>query len=184
LVANGCHREGEALGRLPGRLTLSEDDRRLLATWAADCAERTLRLFEASAPADSRPRDAVAGARAFARGELRIGPARALAIAAHAAARAIDDPAAIAAARATGHAVATAHMASHARGAPAYAAMAVGLARPGSPQAVADEVAWQRQRITPEVRACLRRLPAPPRSSGFLGRYIAELHAEVTGDAG
>ncbi len=105
-------------------LTLSEDDRRVLAVWAADCAERTLPLFEAQAPGDTRPREAIAGGRAFARGELRIGPVRALAIAAHAAAREVGDPAAVAAARAAGHAAATAHMASHARGVPAYAAKA------------------------------------------------------------
>jgi hypothetical protein len=40
-------------------LTLSEDDRRVLAVWAADCAERTLSLFEAQAPSDARPRDAI-----------------------------------------------------------------------------------------------------------------------------
>lgn len=170
------------MARPPGRLTLSEDDRRVLAAWAADCAERTLPLFEAGSRGDRRPREAIAGARAFARGELRIGPARALAVAAHAAARAVEDPAAVAAARATGHAVATAHMAAHARGAPAYAAMALGLARPDEAAVVADELAWQRERITREVRASLRRLPAPPRASGFLGRFIADLHAAVTGE--
>ena len=52
--------------------TLSEADRRLVAVWAADCAERVLGLFEAEAPGDRRPRDAIAGLRAFARGELRV----------------------------------------------------------------------------------------------------------------
>ena len=50
--------------------TLSEADRRRVAAWAADCAERVLGLFEAAAPADERPRAAIARARAFARGEL------------------------------------------------------------------------------------------------------------------
>ena len=36
--------------RQPGALTLSEDDRRVLAVWAADCAERVLPLFEKQAP--------------------------------------------------------------------------------------------------------------------------------------
>jgi hypothetical protein len=165
----------------PGALTLSEDDRRVLAPWAADCAERTLRLFEAEAPGDARPRDAIAGARAFARGELKIGPARALAVSAHTAARAVDDPAAVAAARAAGHAVATAHMAAHARGAPAYAAIAVGLAAPDNPSAVTDETGWQLARATAAVREVLRRLPQPPRSAGMLGVLINELHARVGG---
>ncbi|MFT4279778.1 putative immunity protein, partial [Microbacterium sp.] len=50
--------------------TLSEADRRLVAAWAADCAERVLPLFEAEAPDDDRPRDAIFRSRAFARGEL------------------------------------------------------------------------------------------------------------------
>ena len=73
--------------RQPGALTLGEDDRRVVALWAADCAERTLPLFEAKAPGDTRPREALDGVRAFARGELRIGPVRALAARAPATAR-------------------------------------------------------------------------------------------------
>jgi hypothetical protein len=42
------------MGRQPGALTLGEDDRRMLAVWAADCAERTLSLFEARARTDTR----------------------------------------------------------------------------------------------------------------------------------
>lgn len=115
----------------------------MLARWAADCAERVLPLFEAQAPGDTRPHDAIAGLRAFALRELRIAKARALSVQAHAAARAADDPAAVAAARAAGQAVATAHMAAHARGAAAYAAKAVGLAAPGDPNAAAKEAGWQ-----------------------------------------
>ena len=169
----------------PGALTLSEDDRRVLAPWAADCAERTLALFEAHAPEDRRPRDAIEGARAFARGEIRIGPARALAVAAHAAAREVGDPAAVAAARATGHAIATAHMAAHARGAPAYAAVAVGLSAGGGGQAaeaaVAAEARWQIEHASATVREVLTRLPRPPHGGGKLGALIADLDREVRG---
>ncbi len=148
--------------RRPGALTLGEADRRLLAAWAADCAERTLTLFEAQAPGDTRPRDAIVGLRAFARGEMRIGPVRALSARAHAAARDVGDPAAAAAARAAGQAAGTAHMAAHARGAAAYAAKAVGLAAPDDPDAVADEVRWQLDHASPAVRGVLRRLPRDP----------------------
>ena len=55
--------------------TLSEADRRIVAVWAADCAERVLGLFEAEAPEDGRPRDAIARTRAFARGELGVAEA-------------------------------------------------------------------------------------------------------------
>jgi len=40
--------------------TLSEADRRLVAAWAADCAERVLGLFEAEALDDDRPRALIA----------------------------------------------------------------------------------------------------------------------------
>lgn len=170
------------MGREPGALTLSEDDRRVLAVWAADCAERTLPLFEAHAPGDTRPREAIDGGRAFARGEMRIGPVRALAVAAHAAARGVGDPAAVAAARAAaGHAAATAHMASHARGVPAYAAKAHALAAPDDPAAVADEVRWALEHASPAVRDVLRRLPPPDRPNGILGTVISDLHEAVHG---
>ena len=55
---------------MPSPQSLSEADRRQVAAWAADCAERVLVLFETEAPADGRPRDAIARTRAFARGEL------------------------------------------------------------------------------------------------------------------
>jgi hypothetical protein len=167
------------MGRQPGALTLSEDDRRLLATWAADCAERTLPLFESRAPTDTRPRDAVDGLRAFARGDLRIGEVRALAARAHAAAREVGDPAAVAAARAAGQAASVAHMAAHARGV-AYAAKAAGLAAPDDPAAAAREAEWQLRHASPAVREVLRRLPPPPRSTGTLGALIDDLHAKLT----
>lgn len=127
---------------------------RLLALWAADCAEHVLPLFEAQHPQDDRPRRAIETARVWARGEVSVGVARAASVAAHAAARAAADAAAQAAARAAGHAVATAHMADHAPGAAAYALKAVrtsGGAPDGS--AVAErERAWQHARLPEEIR--------------------------------
>ena len=96
--------------RLPGPLTLGEEDRRVLAAWAADCAERVLPIFELAAPKDTRPRDAIEGVRAFARGEMRIGTVRNLSAKAHAAARDVEVPSATAAARAAGYAAGVAHM--------------------------------------------------------------------------
>jgi hypothetical protein len=159
----------------------SEDDRRVLAVWAAACAERTVWLFEAQAPSDRRPRDAVDGLRAFARGEMRIGMVRALSVRALAAAREIGDPAAVAAARAAGQAAGTAHMAAHARGAAAYAAKATGLAASHDPSAAADEVGWQHRHASPAVRDALRRLPPPTRAAGMLGALISDMHVRLTG---
>lgn len=163
----------------PGASTLSEHDRRLLAVWAADCAERVLRLFESQVPADTRPRDAIDGLRAFARGELRIGVVRALSARAHAAAREAREPAAVAAARAAGQAAGTAHMAAHARGASAYAAKAAGLAASHDPAAVAREIGWQLGHASPAVRDVLRRLPPPIPARAGLGVLLGDLHTRL-----
>ena len=168
------------MGSPPGRLTLSENDRRVLAIWAADCAERTLPLFEARVPGDTRPRDALDGVRAFARGEMRIGPVRALAVRAHAAAREAGDPAALAAARAAGHAAGVAHMAAHARGAAAYAAQAAALAAADGSAAAAGELDWQVGHASPAVREVLGRLPPPVRSASMRGMLLAEMQGRLS----
>lgn len=97
------------------------------AVRAADCAEAVLPLFERECPGDDRPRRAIEAARAWARGEIRVGEARAAALAAHAAARSVQTvPPACAAARAAGHAAAAAHVAAHARAAALYVDKALG----------------------------------------------------------
>jgi hypothetical protein len=117
-----------AMAKVRSPLTRSEDDRRELMVWAVACAERALPLFEEATRGDHRPREALAGAMAFARGELRIGALRRLAVACHAAAREARTPAPTAVARACGQAAAVAHMAAHARAVPSYVLKA--LARP------------------------------------------------------
>ncbi len=57
--------------------TLTDSDHHLLALWAASCAEHVLHLFESAQPEDSRPRQAIEHARAWARGEVRMMQARA-----------------------------------------------------------------------------------------------------------
>ena len=79
-----------------------KEDQTLWALWAADCAERVLPCFETQCPDDERPRNAVEAGRAWARGQISCGEARAAALAAHAA----DDLAACAAVRAAAHAAA------------------------------------------------------------------------------
>jgi hypothetical protein len=131
-----------------GPLTLAEH--RLLAAWAADCAERLLPLFELHR-SDGRPRQAVEVGRAWVRCEVKTGVAQRAAVAAHAAARETTNEAAVAAARAAGHAVATAHMADHSLGPVIYGAKAV-VAAGGSADA---ERAWQLARLPGEVRALI-----------------------------
>jgi hypothetical protein len=107
---------------MPSPQSLNEADRRLVASWAAACAERVLYLFEMEAPTDARPREAIARARAFAQGELDTAGEIRRRFVAGRAAHAVNSPAAVAAAQAAG----VAHMGAHALGAAAYAAKAVG----------------------------------------------------------
>jgi hypothetical protein len=98
---------------------------RLLVEWAADCVEHVFPLFTEVHPTDTRPSHAIAIAREWASGNATVAQARDAASGTHAAARESSDSAAIAVARAVGHAVATAHMADHELGAAAYAIWAV-----------------------------------------------------------
>ena len=154
--------------------TLSEGDRRIVAAWAADCAERVLWLFEAERPQDRRPRDAIARTRAFARGERSVAEEIRRRFVGGGAARDVRAPAAAAAARAAGQAAAVAHMGAHALGAAAYAAKAAGLAAPDQCVAVAEEIRWQLGHMSPPVKAALRLLPPLGEdASGPLGGLLA-----------
>ena len=57
--------------------SLTDMDHRLLALWAAACAEHVLDLFESAQPEDPRPRQAIEHARAWVRGEVTMMQARA-----------------------------------------------------------------------------------------------------------
>ena len=153
--------------------TLTEIDRRLVAAWAADCAERVLPVFETDAPTDDRVRDAIERARAFARGELTAAGQIKRRFVAGRAAHVATQPASTAAARSAAQAAGVAHMGAHALGAAAYAVKAVTLANPDTPEGE-KEVQWQLGRLSPEQAAALRRLPllgenlSGPLGSGLL----------------
>jgi hypothetical protein len=167
--------------------TLSETERRVVAAWAADCAERVLGVFEAEAPADDRPRAAIARTRAFARGELNTAQEIHRRFVGGVPAGAVQPPAA-AAARAAGQAVAVCHMGAHALGAAAYAVKAASLAAPYQPETADGEIRWQLTHMTAEVRTALRALPPVGEnrsgplgpgllSSGQLGTIIRKLQS-------
>ncbi|SIM84825.1 hypothetical protein CSP5_1842 [Cuniculiplasma divulgatum] len=52
--------------------TLNDSDHRLIAKWAADCAQHVLHLFQEERPDDSHPRIAIEQALAWARGECSL----------------------------------------------------------------------------------------------------------------
>jgi hypothetical protein len=169
----------------PGWMKLSEGDRRLVGIWAADCAERVLPLFEAKAPSDTRPREAIEGIRAFARGGKRTARLRSLAWAAYAAAREVGDPAATAAARAAGlaaataymHALATPHQAKHALGPAVYGARARELAEIDDPSAGDEEIRWAIEHAAPGVREVVRRMAVRGSGRGRLDALFCQLDA-------
>ncbi len=133
--------------------TLTDEHHRLLAEWAAVCAEHVLHLFEQERPDDTRPRDAIGVGRAWIRGEVRMREAHRTAFVANAAARGMPEPAKFAA-LAAGQAVAVAHVAAHDLGAAAYAIRAAAASAVASEAESARirERDWQRERIPAEVR--------------------------------
>ena len=133
--------------------TLTDDDHRLLALWAADCAEHVLHHFEAVRPDDDRPRHAIELGRAWARGEIPWAEARTAAGHANGAARDLRGAARYAA-YAAAQAAAVGHVAAHELGAAAYAIRAVRAAVPdGDAEAAgAAECAWQRALLPEAIR--------------------------------
>ena len=133
--------------------TLTDSDHRLLALWAASCAEHVLDLFESAEPEDPRPRQAIEHARAWVRGEITMTQARTAAGHAMAAARDLRG-AARHAAYAAGQAAAVAHVAAHELGAAAYAIKAARAAAPEGESEGAGrlECRWQRDQLPQAIR--------------------------------
>lgn len=133
--------------------TLTDSDHRLLALWAASCAEHVLELFESARPEDPRPRQAIEQARAWVRGESTMSQARTAAFAANAAARDLSG-APRHAAHAAGQAAAVAHVAAHELGAAAYAIKAASAVAPEGEgeRAGRRECRWQRDQLPDAIR--------------------------------
>jgi hypothetical protein len=129
--------------------TLTDEAHRLLALWAATCAEHVLHLFEAEQPSDPRPRHAIDAVRAWTRGELRMMASRAAGGHAMGAARALRGAPRFAA-YAAGQAACVPHVAAHDLGAAAYAIKAV-AARDGA-DAGRSERDWQRDQLPAQIR--------------------------------
>ena len=133
--------------------TLQDDDHRLLAIWAAKCAEHVLPYFEEAQPTDDRPRRAIELGRAWARGEIPWSEARTAAGHSNAAARDLRG-AGRHAAYAAAQAAAVGHVAAHELGAAAYAIRAAEAAAPeGQGEAARhEECQWQRARLPDAIR--------------------------------
>ena len=136
--------------------TLSDADHRLLAIWAAECAQHVLHFFEEVRPDDPRPRQAVEAAHAWVRGEIAMKQARGAAGASQDAARDVRErsEAARLAALSAGQAAAVAHVAAHELGAAAYAIRAVMAASSEDTKELFRqwECQWQRERLPDRIR--------------------------------
>jgi hypothetical protein len=162
---------------------LSLESLRALGSWAADCAERGLPVYEAYAASDFRPRAAIEGIRVFAGGGKRTAPLRSLALSAFAAAREVGNPAAAAAARAAGlaassaytHPLADVHQTKHIVGPAAYAALALELYHDGDPSVGDGEIRWAIEHVTSEVREVLIQMPARKAGSSRLDKILYQL---------
>jgi hypothetical protein len=133
--------------------TLTDSHHKLLAIWAAACAEHVLPLFDTARPSDPRPRQAIDQARAWVRGEITMSQARTAAGHANAAARDLGG-AARHAAYAAAQAALVAHVAAHELGAAAYAIKAARAAAPEGEGESAGrlECRWQRDQLPEAIR--------------------------------
>lgn len=171
--------------------SLSLKSLRALGSWAADCAERALSVYENYANSDSRPRAAIEGIRVFAGGGKRTAQLRSLALSAFSAAREADDPAATAAARAAGlaassaytHPLADVQQTKHIVGPAAYAALALELNQGGDPNVGDGEVRWAMEHVTSEVREVLLQMPARKTGKSRLDKILYELDEGIRNQA-
>lgn len=166
---------------------LSMESLRAIGSWAADCAERALPVFETHADSDFRPRAAIDGIRVFADGGKRTARLRTLALSAHSAAREAGNPPAAAAARAAGLAAASAYthpladvqQTKHIVGPAAYAALALELDHAGNPNIGDGEVRWAIEHAPSEVREVLLQMPARPAGNSRLDKILYALDAGI-----
>lgn len=167
-------------------IDLTMDELRAVVRFAADCAQGLLPEFEAVAPDDSRPREALAAARNFAEGAARSNRQRTAAFASHRAAKAVAEETAQLAALACGdaaasaylHPIANASQVGHILRAAACAARVAEL-RMG---ATRDEaVLALAARATSPVPEILRRYPSAPAGSSRVARLMSELDAAIRG---
>ena len=169
--------------------SLSLESLRSLGSWAADCAERALSVYETHADSNSRPRAAIEGIRVFAGGGKRTAQLRSLALAAFSAARDAGNPAAAAAARAAGlaassaytHPLADVQQTKHIVGPAAYAALALELNQGGDHSIGDNEVIWAIEHVTPEVRAILLQMPAREIGRTRLENMMYKLDVRIRG---
>jgi hypothetical protein len=168
-------------------IELAVDELRAIAGYATDCAEPVLDIFERAVPGDSRARDAIIGARAFADGGRRTMGLRSIAMAAFRAAHDAPTPAAAEAARAASaaaaaaylHPVASADQIKHILGAAAHAARAAELDTGDDPSVGATAIAGAVAHAPSTVASVLARYPRAPSRGGRIGELVRAIDAAL-----
>lgn len=163
---------------------LTMEELRAVVRFAADCAQGLLPDFEAVAPSDTRPRDAIDAARLFAGGAPRSQLQRTAAFASHRAAKGVSEEAARLAALACGdaaaaaylHPIARASQVGHILRAAACAARVAELRTGGTDSDGVRRLAERAASPLPEI---LRRYPAAPSGSSRVAQLMSELDSAI-----
>ncbi len=123
-------------------------NQKILALWAADCAEHVLPYFEDKRPNDRRPREAIEVCRDWATtGVFSMAVIRKASLDAHAAAKAAKENDAKYAAHSAGQAVATPHVPTHALGSSVYGIRAAAAYSGDVNDTLIKERNWQLERL-------------------------------------
>jgi len=125
---------------------LKMEQHRKLMLWSIACVNRVLELY--GLKPEERILRALRVGSAWVDGSASVGDARMVSVEMLALARELTDPVQVALVRATGHAVATAHMADHSMGAALYALKAVNCAG----KSIEEERDWQEDQLPLEVK--------------------------------
>lgn len=163
---------------------ITMEELRAVARFASDCAHDLLPLFEAVAPNDPRPCEAVAAARLFANGAPRSNLQRTAAFASHRAAKEVSEESAQLAALACGdaaaaaylHPIAKASQVGHILRAAAWAARVAEL-RTGTRDG--DGIQDLIERVPTPLPALLRRYPSPPTGKSRVAQLMSELDLAI-----
>lgn len=121
----------------PLSLALSRQNRRAVILWALELGEASAASLAQKYPGELRPQEALAAARAWAAGYIKMPLARQAILSCHRMAKELDDPADQALCHAVGQAASVVHTPGHAMGYPIYALTAM-VRRKGWPQCVSQ----------------------------------------------
>jgi hypothetical protein len=170
-----------------GDLDLTMDELRAVVRFAADSAQTVLGVYEADVPDDSRPREALAAACAFAAGAPRTNLQRTAAAAAHRATKSAPFRTAQLAARACGDAAAAAYLhpiakatqVRHILGAATCALLIAELKAGDDERSGEARISALARRAVSPLPDILRRYPSAPQGQSRLSQLMSVLDVAV-----